>query len=87
MMGDWLIWQYQRNTAIKNAKLSDSPLRDCIHPFPCIPGPKITTAVGLISGWLVFQKTKAGNARKRYASSPTSTRALLITEVINESST
>ena len=29
------------------------------------------TAVGLLLGWLLFQKTKAGNARKCYASSPT----------------
>ena len=46
-------------------------------------------AVGLISGWFVFQKTQAGNARKRYASSPTSTREVLkrlTNEVVNNKS-
>ena len=58
----------------------------CIHPFPRVPAPKVNTAVGLILGWLIFQKTKAGNARKRYASSPTSTRVVLkrLTNVITE---
>jgi hypothetical protein len=53
---------------------------------PRVPAPKVTMAAGLISGWLIFQKTKAGNARKRYASSPTSTRVVLkrLTNVITE---
>ena len=56
--------------------------------FPRVPAPKVTMAVGLILLWLVFQKTKAGNARKCYASSPTILVVLkrLTNEVVNNKS-